>query len=938
MLRRIRFMRSASWLLTTTALVAVGCGDDTTETTSTTGQGGEGSGGDDPQGSTGQGTPTGSSSSQSSSSGNPQSSSSDASSSSSGGDGGNGAGGAGGSGGSEGVCGNGQVEPGEECDGGEFCSDECEITPGCGNGVTEDDEACDDANDDDLDGCRADCTPTPEEIVCDALGTGACTVDAGNDAKLLIGDVLLPNTVLRGGQVSVNTEGVITCVGCDCEGEEAGATVVTCPEGAISPGLINTHEHITYAHNDPANDSGERYEHRHDWRTGNGGHTIIDYDSGGSADQVRWGELRFLISGATSLVGSGSASGFLRNLDRNDQEGLGIPPVHFETFPLNDANGNTETSGCGYSDIDSQQSIALDLAYLPHVSEGIDRAARNEFICVSGSPGEDLLQHQSSFIHGIGLIPSDYRDMATDGTSLIWSPRSNIVLYGNTAEVTVAARLGVNIALGTDWIVSGSHNMFRELACAASLNDDYFDGFFTRRELWKMVTVNAARSLGVEKVLGTLAVGTVADISIFDGSESPDYGAVVDGDGDGVHLVLRGGEPMFGDETVMNLLPDVAANCDEIDICGSDKTICVMPDLGRTYAQLRTAAGNLYGPTYCEGDPVLDDEPSCLPRRPESVDGSTVYTGIPDANDEDGDGIDDDDDNCPNVFNPIRPVDDGEQGDEDGDDVGDVCDPCPLEADVDLCTGIDPADEDSDGIPNFFDNCPYDANTSQNDADDDDKGDACDACPDAPNPGFAPCATTIYDVKEGDVEGPVFLPDVLVTACAPDTGFFVQYHEDDAAYDGAENSGLYVYDPGVVCGTDVTPGDRLDLSGTTSVFFDQIQLGFASYDTVAEGEPAPTPIVLTTAQCSQNPPNVYEGILARVEGVEVTDNAPAPGPGDSNPTGEFVVEGNLRIDNFVFPAMAVPSEGTTFQSITGVLMLKNGNQKMDPRNAGDLEQ
>src|SRR5690606_19390210 len=116
----------------------------------------------------------------------------------------------------------------------------------------------------------------------------------------------------------------------DCEAIEPGATTVTCPEGAISPGLINTHEHITYSQNDPAPDTGERYEHRHQWRRGLGGPTEIPASGAqGPANQpaVRWGELRFLLSGATSLVGSGTGSGFLRNLDKETKEGLDVPSV-----------------------------------------------------------------------------------------------------------------------------------------------------------------------------------------------------------------------------------------------------------------------------------------------------------------------------------------------------------------------------------------------------------------------------------------------------------------------------------------------------------------------------------------------------------------------------------------------------------------------------------
>src|SRR5687767_12502110 len=80
--------------------------------------------------------------------------------------------------------------------------------------------------------------------VCEVLApipAGTCEVTAGDGRKLLKGNVLLPGKVFKGGQVAVDANGQITCVGCNCAA--GGETVVSCPDGAISPGLINTHDH-----------------------------------------------------------------------------------------------------------------------------------------------------------------------------------------------------------------------------------------------------------------------------------------------------------------------------------------------------------------------------------------------------------------------------------------------------------------------------------------------------------------------------------------------------------------------------------------------------------------------------------------------------------------------------------------------------------------------
>ena len=637
--------------------------------------------------------------------------------------------------------------------------------------------------------------PTPDgtqttEVLCATLpatSSGAtCEVSGTGTTKLLKGIVLTPATIFRGGQVAVDATGAITCVGCDCAA--GGETVITCPDGAISPGLINTHDHITFTQNQPYTDTGERYEHRHQWRKGQDGHPKITASGGANADQIKWGELRFLMGGATSIVGSGGQAGLLRNLDLDSQEGLSQGKVNFDTFPLDDSSGTRKPSGCSYgAGPTTAADIANDDAYEPHTAEGIDASARNEFLCESSSDngGNNLLLGKTAMIHGIGLQPADYAAMAQAGTGLIWSPRSNITLYGDTARVTIAQRLGVEIALGTDWMPSGSMNLLRELKCADSLNTNYYH-HFTDVQLWQMVTTNAAAVTATDDVIGLLAAGKVADIAIFK-ANGKTFRAVIEADPEDVALVMRGGKTMYGDDAAVTALGSV---CDAVDVCGTGKRVCLMDEVGKTYAALQTAAGSSYPAFQCGTPP---NEPTCTPSRPTAVNGSSVYSGVATADDDDGDGLANALDKCPTVFDPVRPVDNGVEGDADGDGVGDACDPCPLDANTSTCGTVDPNDRDGDGVANDVDNCPDLANTDQADGDGDAKGDACDACPNDSNPGAAGCSASIYSIKMGTtpVGTTVRVTNALVTGRGAN-GFFVQVKQGDAGYLGSDFSGLFV--------------------------------------------------------------------------------------------------------------------------------------------------
>jgi hypothetical protein len=786
----------------------------------------------------------------------------------------------------------------------------------------------------------------PGETFCEslpALPSGTCAVTGTGTGMLLKGNVLAPSTIYRGGQVAVDMAGMITCVGCNCAA--ADQAVVTCPDAAISPGLINTHDHITFTQNQPYTDTGVRYEHRHQWRIGQDGKPKIPSTGNANGDQIRWGELRFLMGGATSIVGSGNQRGLLRNLDGaisgGSQEGLNQNPVNFDTFPLDDTSGTRRTKDCNYGGVPTTAAmIAGNDAYEPHTSEGIDATARNEFLCETTTtwdattPGvaNDLLLPKTAMIHAIGLQPVDLGAMATAGTGLIWSPRSNITLYGDTARVATASRLGVEIALGTDWMPTGSMNLLRELRCADGLNKTYFNGFFTDVQLWQMVTLNAAALTATDDVIGLLAPGKVADIAVFAG-HGKTYRAVIEAEPVDVALVMRGGKVLYGDGAAVT---PFAADCDAVDVCGTPKRVCLMSEIGKTYSALQTGVGATTYPAFFCGAPTK--EPSCTPTRPTSANGSTIYTGIPSATDGDGDGIPDATDKCPMVFDPVRPVDNGVQGDTDGDGVGDACDPCPLDANTMGCTPVDPNDRDHDGVPNSTDNCPDIANPGQADADQDQKGDVCDACSMDANPGSAACPTTIYKIKNGmtPVGTTVQIKNALVTGKGTN-GFFVQTKAGDLGYAGPDFSGLMVFTgPGAATLANATIGARVTVDGQVTNFQGQLELDNVTAVTATmPGPEAPVPVSVTYAEIKTGGSRA-----AALEGVLVTLGAATVTAADAA-FGEFTVAAgvdNLVVDDFAYtpPPMPLPSVGTAYAGLTGILAFRQMASKLEPRGATDL--
>ncbi len=808
---------------------------------------------------------------------------------------------------------------------------------GCGDNIKDSNEP----GPPDGDGEPAQVTEVCEQLA--PLASGVCNVTPGDANRLIKGTILTPGTTYVGGQVAFDATGTITCVGCKCA--TGAETTITCPQGVVSPGLINAHDHITYAQNSPAADSGERYEHRHDWRTGLRGHNAIDVPGGASNDAISFGELRFLFGGATSINGSGGRPGLTRNLDRDTLlEGLAQTPIYYQTFPLADSGQSTQRrSTCNYGNGDTSEEIATEEAYTPHISEGIDQASRNEFLCASSetydtaTPGlsTDLIAPQTAVIHGTALLAPDFALMTKRNAALIWSARTNIVLYGDTAQIPVAKRLGVEVALGTDWIASGSTNMLRELQCASALNRDYYNGFLSDLALWKMVTVNAAAAVAMDDAIGTLATGRTADISIFDGRQRAEFRAIIDAEPKDVALVLRGGKPLYGDDAVMTgILQAEAPTCDAVDVCGNAKSVCLMGEIGKTWSQLTAALPTAYPAFYC-GTPK--DEPSCVPARQASVNGSTIYTGERTSGDSDGDGLANDDDNCPAFFNPIRPVDNGVQSDLDGDGLGDMCDRCPLDASAGngKCKDFDETDRDADGTPDATDNCPLLTNRDQKDGDGDGKGDACDDCPSAANTGATSCPATIYAVKKGTipVDAYVTITNALVTGKGTN-GFFIQIKETDAGYDGPNYSGLFVFTSNAAFLTAAEVGGRVNVEGQMTNFFGQLEVSNAvTVSRVgATTEAAPAPITATIAELTGARSAPLESVIVRTATSTVT--AVNTGAGEFTATQAAM---NIIVDDFLYSNTTFPGIAQSYATLTGILAYRSNSSRLEPRGPADLD-
>jgi imidazolonepropionase-like amidohydrolase len=445
-------------------------------------------------------------------------------------------------------------------------------------------------------------------------GAGPTIMPGAPDRLLLLGTVVTPETQLDGA-VLVES-GSITCVDtaavCGAMPGATGATVID-TQGVIAPGLVDVHNHILYDIFD--NDDwypAKVYQNHNQWTTEARYTAMLDVKQclandaqgkptwcaqtsyGTTTGNVRceldkYGEIKGLIAGTTSIVGlPGTGAACFGSLARSidvAENGLGtdaiqtsslFPPSSPSTVCTNFTSGKTT-------------------AFVVHVGEGTDATAEGEFAQLGSitAPASCLYAPQTTITHGTAFTQADFMTMAQHQMKLVWSPQSNVSLYGATADIPTALDAGVTIALGPDWSMGGSPNMLDELRFADGWDNAHFGDRLTTRDLVVMATEHGAQALALDAKLGKLAPGYLADLAVFAGDRAAPYDAIVAAHPSEVRLVMVGGTVLYGDAGLVAAGP-AQPGCEMIDICGVPKFICVATTdtankLDQTLAQIQSA-------------------------------------------------------------------------------------------------------------------------------------------------------------------------------------------------------------------------------------------------------------------------------------------------------------------------------------------------------------
>jgi len=418
----------------------------------------------------------------------------------------------------------------------------------------------------------------------------ATTVMVGADPTKIVlkGMLVTPDQVIDGELV---IEGdTITCVAVSCTAP-AGATRITVTNAYVFPGFIDAHNHVAY-NILPRWTPPKLYKNRGQWQ-GSDAYKVFKKpyddltDKGLTCEMIKYGEVKALLSGVTTIQGTSPGSQCIRTLIRNaeNQGNLGTSASHIRTFILD------------IGSFSGSVNWSTTKSFVVHLAEGVrgDPKSLGEFTTLKA---KGLLASGTAIIHGAAFGDTEFQQMGTAGSKLIWSPRSNLVLYAQTTNIPLALQKGIEVSLGVDWNPSGSDHIFDELRTAAEVNEEEFGGAIPDTDWIKMITVKPAKALALDAFIGRLAPGLKADITVLRARDDDAAKSLLKTHLQDVQMVWVGGDLLYANKAILDKIKP--GECEAMLVYGSQKKVCVkdtklqVPKAGQTLEQIRDVLRSNY--------------------------------------------------------------------------------------------------------------------------------------------------------------------------------------------------------------------------------------------------------------------------------------------------------------------------------------------------------
>jgi len=400
-------------------------------------------------------------------------------------------------------------------------------------------------------------------------------------------------TAAFAGAVWVDDDGVVEAVTKGRRNGPAGyddAPVVDVGTDLVLPGFIDLHSHLAY-NTLPlwsVDDRERPFLHHNSWPGHRSYAASLTWPAyalitAAPHELLAYVETKALVGGTTTIQGS--------------------PPHNRPRDGWLVRNAEDETFGTRNADLVYASTLTLDTTALGSRATAMrTRSALFIYHCAEGQRGSlaareytaaahaGCLQRRFVAVHCNAVDPAVFQSWRDPG-AVVWSPLSNLWLYGQTTDVPAALAAGVAVCLGSDWAPSGSRNVLGELKVARLVADS--SGWdLSDLDLVRMVTSTPGDVLAQSwpHRVGRLQPGAAADLVVLRAGRRADpFHAVVHARENDVRLVIVGGRLEYGTE---QLMAPVVARTTAVDVAGERRALTLAsPDATTPWSWDEVVAG-----------------------------------------------------------------------------------------------------------------------------------------------------------------------------------------------------------------------------------------------------------------------------------------------------------------------------------------------------------
>ena len=283
------------------------------------------------------------------------------------------------------------------------------------------------------------------------------------EAIALGGEVITPQGARKGWVTVVGGE--ITAIST----RKPANTVALQTDGVILPGMLDLHGHPEFNVFAPW-EPPKSYVNRYSWRGSKPYQDLVRDPQNlmipklPKGTQLRYAEIRALVGGVTAIQGAsrqtqGSRESMVRNVD-----GM-VFGEHKARASIDLPTSLTSRGGPEMKKVLDAIGTGEVTAYYLHLAEGMrdNERSQKEFDLLVKL---GALTAATVIIHGTALTRDQLGQAKDAGARLVWSPQSNLRLYGETTRAADALDVGLPMALGADWLPSGSLSLLAEMKVA----------------------------------------------------------------------------------------------------------------------------------------------------------------------------------------------------------------------------------------------------------------------------------------------------------------------------------------------------------------------------------------------------------------------------------------------------------------------------------------